>query len=328
MVLRYRRRSERGVKAALGRFFHEIRYPTTGRGKFIAGTLAALVFSFLSLAVIGGFLLARALTAPHAGEALDPTQLIGTTQSLTFETPDGISHNGWFFPGLRRRPVIVVLHGYRSSRSEVLTLASFLQENRYNVFAFNLAGHGESPHNRTTLGFQETGELLAALDMLSRRSDIDGERIGLWGHSLGAYAALNAAARFPGVKAVVLDSVYSRPEEMLRLELRRAGAHWLPLLSTITRFEFWLYTYLYRRGNSETPVEQLADIPKLFISGEDRPGLVELTRALFEQAPNPKEYVPLRRTLLATLGGEERKDYENRVVSFFLTHLSLVRGAR
>lgn len=321
MAVRYRRRSERGVMAALGRLLTELRYPTTRRGKIIAVTLATLVFSFLSLVVIGGFLLARTLTPPQAGEVLDPTRLIGSTQAVTFASPDGTTHNAWFFPGVRGGPVIVLLHGYRSSRSEVLTLASSLQEHRYNVLSFNLAGHGENPRQWTTLGYRETEELLAALDMLAQRPDIDRERIGLWGHSLGAYAAVSATARVSGIRALVLDSLYSHPADLLRLEMNRAGAELVPFLDSIARLEFRLYTYSYRRRDLGADFSRLGGIPTLYLSGGDQPALAQTTRQVYESAPEPKQYVPLPRTTLTSLAPQERTDYENHVIPFFLTHL-------
>lgn len=321
MAVPYRKRSERGLMAAVGRILYEIRYPTTRRGKIIAGALVGLAFTFLSLVVFGFFLLARIVTPPRAGESLDLTQLLGTTQAMTFTTPDGLSHNGWFFPGVRGGAVIILVHGYRSTRSEILTLASSLQEPRYNVFTFNLAGHGESPVSRTTLGYEETQELLAALEELARRPDVDSNRIGIWGHSLGAYAALAASQRFPGVKALILDSVYARPEDMLRVELRRLGANWVPLLSAVTRLEFKLYTWGSRGNDSATEGQRVGAIPKMFLAGNDQPALAALTRQVYERAPEPKQLVTLPRTASPALGGEERSDYENQIISFFLTNL-------
>lgn len=324
MPVHYRRRAERGPLAALRRLLTELRYPTTRRGKIIATTLAALVFSLLSLALIGGFLLSRVLTPPQAAEAIDPTLLITTTQAVQFQTPDGTPHNGWFFPGLRRGPVVVLCHGYKASRAEILTLGSSLQEHRYNVFAFNLAGHAESPYGRTTLGYREAEEVEAALHMLARRPDIDASRIGLWGQSLGAYTALLAAQRFDGVKAVVLDSVYVRPQELLERELGQSGASWLPLLKQITRLEFGLYTFAYRNQNAEAGLERLAGKAKLFIAAADQPELTRATRQLYARVPEPKQYVLLPRTNLSAMVRDERRDYERRVVTFFLTHLSLL----
>lgn len=302
-----------------------MRNPTTLRGKIIAGALAAIVFSFLSLAVVGGFFLSRALTPLQAGETIDPTSFLGNAQSLEFHTPDGRTHTGWFFPGLRGAPVVVICHGYRSSRSEILTLATSLQQHRYNVFTFNFAGHGESPVGHTSLGYLETQELMAALQMLAMRTDIDTQRIGLWGYSLGSYAVLSAAPQVPAVKAVVVDSAYPQPEALLGLELSRLGADIIPLLSSTATLEFRVFSLLYKREpRPPDALKQMAGVPKLFIAGDDAPQLSKMTQKLYEGAPEPKEIVVLPHTNMPSLMEDERRNYENLVISFFLRHLPLV----
>ena len=310
---------------AIGHLLSELRAPTTPRGKIIVAGLAVLVFSLLSLLVVGGFFLSRVLMPLQAGETIDPTQFLGNAQTLEFQTLDGAKHNGWFFPGLRGAPVVIICHGYRSSRSEILTLATSLQQHRYNVFAFNFAGHGESPVGHTTLGYRETEELEAALQMLATRDDIDTKRIGLYGYSLGGYAALSAAPTVPGVKAVVVDSVYPDPKALLRLELTRLGADIIPLLSTTATLEFRLFSMFYR-GQEEPPdaLKRMTGVPKLFIAGDDAPQLGKMTQQLYQDAPGPKDLVVLPHTNMPTLVEEERRNYENLVVSFFLRRLPLV----
>lgn len=325
---RYGRRRERGLLVALGNLLTELRYPTTLRGKIIVGTLAALIFSFLSLALVAGLLLSRALLPLQTGETIDPTSFLGNVESVQFTSPDGNTHSGWFFPGLRGAPVVILCHGYRSSRSEILTLATSLQQHRYNVFLFNFAGHGESPVGYTTLGYRETEELLAALEMLSGRTDIDTSRIGLWGYSMGAYTALAAAQQFPAVKALALDSLYANPTEMLRREVSRGGGGSIPLVPALTGLEFRAFALFF--GGGPEPVEQLprtSGVPKLFIVGDDAPGLAADTRELYKQAPGPKELVVLPRTNMASLVEDERRNYENLVVTFFLRTLPLVTSA-
>jgi len=322
---RYGRRRERGLWVAIGNLLNELRYPTTLRGKIIVGTLAALIFSFLSLALVAALLLSRALFPLQTGETIDPTSFLGNVESLEFITPDGNSHSGWFFPGLRGAPVVVICHGYRSSRSEILTLATSLQQHRYNVFAFNFAGHGESPVGYTTLGHKETAELVAALEMLAARDDIDTNRMGVWGYSLGAYTALNAAQQFPRVKAVAMDSIYPRPDDLLRRELARGGGGGIPLVTTLTVLEFHVFSLF--TGSSPDPVEGLprtGGLAKLFVVGDDAPALAEYTRELYQEAPGPKELVQLPRTNMALLVEDERRNYENLVVTFFLRTLPLV----
>jgi len=319
-VPRYGRRSERGLSASIGSLLNEIRNPTTPRGKAVVVTLAVLIFSLSTLSVVGGFLLARALGSDQGGETIDPTRFLGNAQALDFATSDGSSHNGWFFPGLRGAPLVVICHGYRSSREEILTLGTSLQQHRYNVFAFNFAGHGESPASYTTLGYREAEELQAALDMLSQRTDIDTQRIGLWGYSLGAYAALEVATRAPAVKAVVADSVYPHPTALLQAELRD-----FPVFSTVSVIEFRLLSLFVGGfgGDLNSDLNALAGTPKLFIAADDAPELAAMTRQLYGSAPGPKDLMNLPRTNMSALIAEERREYENVVVSFFLRSLPL-----
>lgn len=327
-VPRYGRRAERGLSAAISRLLSELRNPTTGRAKIIAVTLAIVVFSFVTLAVVSGFFLSRAMNPLQADESIDPTRFLGNAQTVEFQTPDGVIHGGWFFPGLRGGPVVVLCHGFKSSRAEILTLATSLQQHRYNVFAFNFAGHGESPVGYSTLGGKELEELRAVLEMLARRTDIDTSRIGLWGHSLGAYVALQTAPDFPGVKAVVVDSVYPRPGALLRLELARVGGNIVPLVTPMAVAEFRVVSLLYgSAGDLTATLNRTAGLSKLFLAGEDSPRLASMTQQLYAQAPGPKELAELPRTNMAAMAEEERRNYENVVVSFFFRSLPLVPSA-
>jgi len=320
---RYGRRRERGFAAAFSRLLDDIRNPVTGRAKVIVAFLAALVFAFLSVVVVAGFFLSRALMPLRADEPAGTT-FLGSIETVEFVTPDGNLHSGWFFPGLRGAPVIVLCHGYRSSRTEVMTLATSLQQHRYNVLAFNFAGHGDSPVGYTTLGHRESIELLAALQMLKERTDVDANHIGLWGYSLGGYAALSAAPDYPSLKAIVIDSAYGRPADMLRRELNRLGADIIPLMSSITALEFHVFSLFQegRPGPGEA-LGRLGGVPKLFIVAEDTPQLADMTRELFNQAPQPKQLAVLPRSNLATMSEEERRVYEDLVVRFFLEHLPM-----
>ena len=321
---RYGRRRERGLLAGLSRLLGELRSPNTPRAKIIVVVLAVLVFSFLSLSALGGFFLSRAMNPLQAGETIDPTQFLGNAQTVEFTGPDGLQHSSWFFPGLRTAPVLVLCHGYKSSRSEILTLATSLQQHRYNVFVFNFAGHGESPVGYTTLGSREAEELRAAVDMLAKRTDMDTTRIGLWGYSMGAYAVLQVATHSPRVQAIVVDSGYPRPAALLKIELHNLGADLVPLLVPITLAEFRVTSVFFGRGpDVRGDLNRLTGVAKLFIVGDDTPRLAELTHQLHAASPPPKELVVLPRTNMASLLEEDRRNYENLVVSFFLRNLPL-----
>lgn len=311
----------------LAQLYDEARYQTTTRGKIIAVSFFIVLFYLLVLGVGAGLFLVIATHPAQTAETGNPTQLLGTADTLMFDTPDGASHSGWFLPGLRGAPIIVVCHGYKSNRSEALTIATTLQQHRYNVFIFNLAGHGDSPDGSTSLGYKESEEVVAAIAMLSRRTDVDTKRIGLWGYNMGAYAAVTAAARTPAVRVIVLDSLFDEPPSLLRMEVSRAVTGYVPLMTTVSVLEFRLWSLLQKRQPSaDDSLQKLTGIPKLFITGDDRPDLAEQTRVLSDQAPPPQELVSLPRSNLVFLTDEERLTYDNLVVRFFQQHLPLVTG--
>jgi len=65
----------------------------------------------------------------------------------------------------------------------------------------------------------------------------------------------------------------------------------------------------------------LAGVPKLFLQPADEHELGDSTRQLFTKSPEPRELVVLAHGNYVSLPEEEKRSYENRVVTFFLLRL-------
>jgi hypothetical protein len=65
----------------------------------------------------------------------------------------------------------------------------------------------------------------------------------------------------------------------------------------------------------------LAGVPKLFIAAIDDPELADLTREMFSKAPEPRELATIPHGNFVSLNDDDKRTYENRVVSFFLLRL-------
>jgi hypothetical protein len=65
----------------------------------------------------------------------------------------------------------------------------------------------------------------------------------------------------------------------------------------------------------------LAGVPKLFIEAADDPELAEATRQVFMKSMEPREQVSIAHGNFANMNDEDKRAYENRVVSFFLLRL-------
>jgi pimeloyl-ACP methyl ester carboxylesterase len=301
----------------------ELRYPRRWYTKLSAVILTLVFFVALATAAIAGVLTYWIVKPQRTSSEINMASFPGRPDEIEF-TVAGLkpgARKGWFFPGLRGAPTIILCHGYQSSRGELLTLVSALQDHQYNVFVFDFAAHGSNA-GLTTFGYREADEVRAAVDTIARRNDVDATRFGLWGYNLGAYAALREAEKDPRVRALVLDSVYDDPRQMVKIGVEKTGVGGFPLMvkSAQTTFEWLNYAY-----KSDPPVSSelklLVDVPILFIQATDDPELGAFTRNMFLKAPEPREQAILAHGNFVNLPDEEKRTYENRVVTFFLTRL-------
>jgi uncharacterized protein len=270
---------------------YELRYPTKLYTKLFMAFLALVFFAVLATAAIAGFLVYRIVKPQRTSSEIDMESFPGKPDLVDFTVPEiGVRH-GWFFPGLRGAPTIILCHGYGSSRGELLTLVSALQDHQYNVFVFDFAAHGGN-QGITTFGYREADEVRAAVDTVAARNDVDPARIGLWGYNLGAYAALREAENDHRIKAIVLDSVYDEPQQMVKIGVERTGLGGFPLMARSAAFSFTWLNYKYREDPPlSKKLNVLAGVPKLFIEPSDDPELAEITRQMFVKAPEPRDQI-------------------------------------
>jgi hypothetical protein len=196
-----------------------------------------------------------------------------------------------------------------------------LQDHQYNVLLFDFSAQGSSG-GRTTLGFREVRELRAAMDAVANRGDVDADRFGLWGVNLGAYAALSEATADRRVRALAVESPYDRPQQMVRVLVNRSGLGSIPLVGLMARWGFGWVNYQYRNVPPlNVNLVKLAGVGQLYLESPDEPALAGQTSDLFRASPPPHELVALPHGNYEGMLDEEKRNYENRIVSFFLAYL-------
>src|SRR5713101_2975239 len=299
----------------------ELRYPRHWYTKLLTMLLALLFFAVLATVVISGVLTYWIVKPQRTSTEISMASFPGRPDEIEFTVPKLGRRKGWFFPGFRGAPTIVLCHGYVSSRGELLTLVSALQDHQYNVFVFDFAAHGDNA-GVTTFGYREADEVRAAIDLLAARNDVDPARFGVWGYNLGAYAALREAENDRRIRALVLDSVYDLPQQMVKVGVERNGLGGFPFMVRSAELSFEYLNYAHR---DDPPLSKnlngLAGIPTLYIQALDDPELADTTRQLFLKAPEPREQAIIPHGNFVGLNDDEKRQYENRVVSFFLVRL-------
>ncbi|XVJ60765.1 MAG: alpha/beta hydrolase [Tepidisphaera sp.] len=119
----------------------------------------------------------------------------------------GLNLPAWDITGdVPEGPVVVVTHGWGDSRVTMLARADVLAKHASRVVVWDLPGHGDAP-GRCGLGAVEAGALLSLLKTLP-----EGQRVVLYGFSLGAGVSIEAAASKPaGVVGVIAEAPYRLP---------------------------------------------------------------------------------------------------------------------
>ncbi len=299
----------------------ELRYPTKWYTKVFTAVVALAFFVGLATLAIAGFLVYRIVKPQRTSSEINMSTFPGRPDAVQFTVAGLGNREGWFFPGLRGAPTIILCHGYESSRSELLTLVSALQDHQYNVFVFDFAAHGANA-GMTTFGYKEAEELRAAINTLAARNDVDPTSFGLWGYNLGAYAAMREAETDKRVRVLVLDSIYDEPKQMVKVEVENTGLASFPFMVRSAELSFDWLNYQHKQDPPLSKrLSALAGVPKLFIEANDQPELAELTRDMFVKSPEPREQAMIPHGNFAGMGDEDKRAYENRVVTFFLTRL-------
>jgi 2,6-dihydroxypseudooxynicotine hydrolase len=136
----------------------------------------------------------------HAHRLLDPT---AERVELDFEGATMVG-NLRRPPGAGRPPFVVLVAGLDSAKEEFFAAENVFLARGMATFSLDGPGQGETGYTATIRPDFEA-PVAAALDVLCARPDLDGNRVGMLGVSLGGYYAARAAAFEPRIRAVVVS---------------------------------------------------------------------------------------------------------------------------
>jgi alpha-beta hydrolase superfamily lysophospholipase len=230
---------------------------------------------------------------------------------ISFPSADGRRVAGWYAPS-RNRAAIILVHGTGAERSSLLFETGFLSQAGFGVLAVDLPGQGAS-EGRTRWGVPERHAISAAVDWLRARGEVDPERIGGFGFSMGAYVLTQAAVLDQRLRAVAL---VSSPNEVVEHNWL-ATAKW----GLLTQVPCYLALRAYGQSLDLPPKWVIGSIaPRaVLIVGGDLDPLVPafMARQLFSAAGSPKELWLVPRAHHADFAQIAGPEYRNRLTGFF-----------
>lgn len=133
-------------------------------------------------------------------------------EEISIRTSDGITLAGWYVPPQEMAgAVVVLLHGADSDRLGTAWHARQLIQAGYGVLLYDQRALGESTGETVSFGWLDGPDLLAVIDHLADRPEVETGRIGVVGLSGGGHIALNAAYLDPDrMSALWLDGIQAQ----------------------------------------------------------------------------------------------------------------------
>ena len=218
---------------------------------------------------------------------------IASWESVEFETPDGLRLSGWYIPPdpASGGAALIYVHGLGNNRDHLLAEAGILHRHGYGGLLFDLRNHGASEGELTTFGIDEVKDVRGAFDYLAGRPEVDPDRIGILGHSMGAAISLMAAADIPTIKVVVSESAYANLQDNIDYSVEALTG--LPAFPFADLIVFFAQNEAGFKVGDVSPIDGLDRIvprPILFIQGRlDEKVHVDNAQWLFAAAGEPKE---------------------------------------
>jgi pimeloyl-ACP methyl ester carboxylesterase len=166
--------------------------------------------------------------------ALKPTRHSDTPKKLGinfeevyFPTENGKTLYGWWIPAIndsKQAPTLVLVHGWSRNLGRMLRYIQNLHPLDYNLLAFDARHHGSSDSDDHASMYKFGRDVKAAVQYAGTR-DIDVERMGVVGLSIGGAGSTYAAAIEPAIKAVVTIGAPAHPVDVMQYEFKK---HHLP----------------------------------------------------------------------------------------------------
>ncbi len=281
--------------------------------------LVTIVSTFVLLSVVPFFIILkyvrislnvmRTTRPPLSRNPLDFHPLEG--EGVAFPALDGLPLNGTVItanPLVERRGFLIFAHEFCSDRQSCARYCRPLVESGYDVLTFDFRGHGDSPEMpgytpRQWVTDRDLDDMRGAVAFARLWLEERGlpAKIGIFGISRGACAAILVAQEEPDIKALVADGAFST-DTLIEYYMKR----WAYIFAKVRvvyenhppifwRFLRWSMMHFARREfrcrfpSVRKAIARMTPRPILFIHGERDSYLpVEQSRRLYALAGQPK----------------------------------------
>ncbi len=267
--------------------------------------------------LVGPLVIAAAIGygTTHVGRAVVPPDRLGVAhEDVRFTTSDGLELEGWYIPS-KNGAAVISFPGRNGSQRP----ARMLARHGYGVLLFDRRGEGRSEGEPNSWGWGGDADVKAAIDYLQRRPDVDPERIGGIGLSVGGEMMIETAAETDELAAVVSEGAGARTfsEDMDQEDEGPVAKYTLGAAMSAVRTAATAISANHAPPANLKDLAARVDEPLLLIAAPNAPNGEKLNRGYHAAAGANSTLweIPESRHVGGLAARPE--EYERRVVGFF-----------
>ncbi|AKT50588.1 lysophospholipase [Arsenicicoccus sp. oral taxon 190] len=284
------------------------------------GAAASLAATALVGGTIGSLAAARQISGPQRpalpyGFTPFEVGLGEVSEDVRFAAADGTRIAGWWLDRPEATQVVVVAHGHRGSKADMLGIGPGLYREGFAVLLFDFRGCGDSDDGPQSLAHYEQQDLEAAIEWAAaRRPDAE---LSLLGFSMGAATSIMVGARDPRVRRVLADSPFADMHGVVAAAASSLRLPPVPLVTLVDHATRLRYGYGFGEVEPLEVVGDLAPRPLLIVHGsEDSVIPVEHAHRLAEAAGEGSQLVVVDGVDHCGAYFEDRPGYIRRAAGF------------
>jgi alpha-beta hydrolase superfamily lysophospholipase len=227
------------------------------------------------------------ITLPRPENTLTPADL-GLPFTTHTISEGNVTLEAWHVPAEESRGLVLLFHGHGGCKCALIREAVVFHELGYSSLLVDFRGSGGSSESISTIGVLEADDVSAAVGFA--RDRWPGQRIALFGQSMGAAAILRATAAGTAADAIMLECPFDR---MLTTAEHRFELMGVPAFPFARLLLFWGGVQNGFNAFTHNPVEFAVKVrcPVLLMHGAQDP-LVHVNEAesIYAALPGPKRW--------------------------------------
>ena len=244
-------------------------------------------------------------------------------QNVSFKSIDNLTIRGWLVMPSNPKGVIIITHGWDSTKNDLINYSYFMHKNGYATLMFDFRGVGESEGNYTSLGYYEVYDVLGAINYLKESPETKYLDIGALGLSMGAATLVMATAKTKEIRALVIDSSYPSIHQNAARRFKIVyGFPKFPFATSLVFFGGLIHGF---NGFDLAPIKYIgkADIPIFIINGNDDEQVTkEDAMKLYIKAEEPKSIWIVKDAGHSNSYYKNQEEYKSKVINFFNQYLN------